>query len=522
MVLAIGTDSELVVLCAVDGPCGRPGLRQEVAEAAGLPVERLVLVPGGAGREDWRVSALAEAVGRAVAARQAAHLQLGRSSAWELVRPASVAQLLAGRRLERSRRQLLNRAPDQRLEELALALNDGDMPPGGPWGERLVDARVHAVSVWSPEAAAPTAVLAMVAGADAFEDGGGRQWATAGARGHAVRLLRSPKSLGDTLVHIARVASDARSLGATGRDIKARDAEEARHRAERVGTALVRAVHAAVDASAPVALCRLRWHTGQLAVSEATEATEAVQTTDGPACSLGVLELGPARMIWLPGRVSDALRLELSASESSEHGLAAGDAFIPFGPVDGDLGRFQTVRECSLEERDGERDEGSAQRGRWLRQAVSSLHLPEGVVCQLPELGDGAVSTELPELPPAPHLSVVARMGRMDAQGVRQLTLDARWRLGTESRLTPPGRRWQLRLEWCHPADGWVPAMLGGVPVDDLHQGMRSRRLEGPGGQELRLRWSVPEPRRWKGRKLRLRVGPSMGGPLVSSPVTVS
>ena len=516
MVLAIGTDSELVVMCAVDGPCGRPGLREELADAAGVPVERLVLVPGGAGREDWRVSALAEAVVRAVAARQDAHLQLGRSSAWELVRPASVAQLLAGRRLERSRRQLVNRAADQRLEELALALNDGALPPGGPWGDRLVDARVHAVSVWSPGATAPTAVLAMVAGADAFEDGGGRQWATAGARGHAVRLLRSPKSLGDTLVHIARVASDARSLGATGRDIKARDAEEARHRSERVGAALVRSVQAAVDASSPVGLCRLRWHVGQ--VEEAPEDPAG----DGPVRSLGVLELGSARMLWLSGRVSDALRLELSAAEPSEPGLSARDAFIPFGPVDGDLGRFQTGRECSLQAKEGEGDEGSAERGRWLRQAVTTPRLPEAELPQLPELGDGPVSPELLDLSPAPHLSVVVRMGRMDAQGVRQLTLDARWRLGDASHFIPPGQRWQVRLEWCHPADGWVPAMLGGVPVDDLHQGMRSRRFEGPGGQELRLRWSVPEPRRWKGRKLRLRVGPSMGGPLLSSAVTVS
>jgi hypothetical protein len=225
-------------------------------------------------------------------------------------------------------------------------------------------------------------------------------------------------------------------------------------------------------------------------------------------------------MVWLPGTVSDALRIDLSQSQRG--------ALIPFGPVDGDLGRFQTVRECGVDQADGGvRDEGAATRGRWLRQAVSALRSPEGEAAVVPWVGDGVVSPEVAELAeapaatPTPHLSIVARLGRMDGQDLRQLTLDARWRLGADVTVSPPGQRWQLRLEWCHPADGWVSAMLGGVPVDDLHQGMRSRRVEGPGGDELRLRWSVPEPRRWKGRKIRLRVGSALGGPLVSAPVTV-
>ena len=133
----------------------------------------------------------------------------------------------------------------------------------------------------------------MVAGADAYEDGGGRLWATAGARGHAVRLLRSRKGTGQTLVHIARVSSDARSIGATGRDLMARDAEEARHRAERAGAAMVRAVQAALQERAPVELCRLGWH------------VDGAEAEDGQARRVGVLELGPLKMLWLSGTVSD-------------------------------------------------------------------------------------------------------------------------------------------------------------------------------------------------------------------------
>ena len=498
LVWALGEGSGLVVVCAVDAPCARSVLRDELAEAAGLPVERLVLLPGGAARADWAPSALVPAIRQACADRQPAHLRLGRASAWELLRPASVGHLLAGRRLERSRRQLANRAPDERLEALALALNDGAVPPGGPWRDRLVDARVHAWSVWAPGRDAPRSVLAIVGGGDAFD--GGPRWATAGARGHAARLLGGRKGFEGTVVQVARMASDARTLGAVGRDIVARDPEEARQRDEKAGAALVRALDAAVSASGPVSDWSVGWHHGRPA------------NVDDNSVHIGVLTLGGARLLSVPGRVSDALRVDLTGD---------GPAFIPIGPVGGELGCFQTVREATLSDEADRASHWGPEQGRWLRSALSDLQTPDGSVDLPSAAGVEVVSRSDEEAPMARHLSLRVRMGRGDAQGVRQLTLDARLRLLDGTEVSAPGVDWQVRLEWAHPKNGWVPAMLGGVPVDDVHQGMRSRRFSGAGGDELHLRWSVPEPRRWKGRQLRLRVGPAWGGPLVSAPVRV-
>ena len=98
------------------------------------------------------------------------------------------------------------------------------------------------------------------------------------------------------------------------------------------------------------------------------------------------------------------------------------------------------------------------------------------------------------------------------------VTLEARWRLREDVELQPCGDRWQARLEWRRDG-GREPVFLRGVPVDDLHQGMRLRVREDRTGRQVWLRWSIPEPRRWVGREFVLRIGPALGGPMVSAPV---
>jgi len=521
MVLVLGEEADRFVVCAVDGACDSAGVVEQLAETAGVSPDRLVLLPGGADLRDWQMAPLTAAIHVALAQCEPAEVKVGCSSAWDLLRPSSVASLLAGRRLERSRRQLSLRAPDERLLELARSLNEGAQPPGGPWRDRLVDARVHTVSVWAPGADGPRALLAMSGGGDAFDDRGGRKWATAGARGHAMRLLRGRKNLEATAIFVARTSPDTRPLGATGRATSSRDADEARHRAEQAGVGLARVIETSLAACVSVdpQTCRMQHFTAALAeaaVQEGAEPlpTDPAQEADGATpLTVRVLTLGDLRVVGVPGKVSDALRLELWPEEAAP---------VVVGPVGGDAGRFQTGREANQTGDDAEPSPWGPLQGRWLRKAMVHLQAPVEPFSVVALAGVEPMSSEpLPE-DPSPHLSVVARLGRGDGQEGRQLMVDARWRLVEPSKLAPPGEHWQVRLEWSRPKQGWVPAMLRGLPVDDVHQGMRSKRCTGPGGEELRLRWSVAEPRRWKGRELRLRVGPALGGPLVSASVKVS
>ena len=512
LVVVASQGPRTLVICAADGVRIGPDTPRALASAVGLPAAAVHCWPGGHPVIELPVDAVAAAVRAAWADRTDGSLRLGRSVAWGLRTAPTDSPLLAGQRLRRSHRQLGGRAVDPPLEALVERLHHAPPPPGVPWGALLVDLRLTTLAVHDA-AGALRAVVGWVAGADPFEAGG---WPTAGLRGEAARRLSERLTERDASpVPVVVVGPSGPGMLGDG-SVRVRGAESARGLSEASADALSRQLARSVSASVAVPVETLGGACLQASLAgapvrggEATLPTEPTVPAD-PTVGLQLLRLGDAAFVSVPGRLSDGLRLRIEDALATPH-------VFPLGPSGGEVGDFTTSREAHQLPTTSP---FGPEQGRWLDERCAELEgalsWPEGEVAGThpPAVRPGAPDT--PDLAPAPHVVLSFRRGRAREGAARTLDLHARWRLPTREAVAPPGLGWQVRLEW-ERKGAWVPAHARGVPVDDRHQGMRLRFVDDGSGPQVHLRWSVIEPRRWTGRRVRLRVGPAYGGPLVSA-----
>ena len=476
---------QLRALVAVDCVRVPAGTTAAIAQALGWPASSIALWPGGAPAVDLPVDAVVDAISRACARLLPGSLHVGVGPAYGLRAADPDTPLLAGQRLERSHRQLRTRAPDDRLDALVTRLNQGAPPPGGQWGHLLVDQRIGRVEARDASGQI-IGVIGHVAGTDPFSPGG---WPSAGLRGALARRLGAPDR--DTRHPCVVVGPHAPGVLGTVPRLPS-DAGAARRQAEQGADALVKAFERVpLEAVAPDA-----WW------SALVSTTHAHHTVD-----LGLTRLGPLAVVQVPGGVTDGLNLRLREALGTE-------ALLTVGPSGGDAGLFGTPREAHHAT---EVCPTGDQQGAWLVDQVAALEAVVGPTPTPPvPPGRPRVADPVPEQP-TPHLMGSLRRGRARQGAQRTLDLSVRFRVQADVPVEAPGDRWQLCIEW-ERGGTWTAAHFDGRPVDDLHQGFRLVRLQERSGPVVQARWTIPEPRRWVGRRFRVRLGPAFGGPAVSAP----
>lgn len=499
-----GSDAHHVVaICAVAGAV-TPGARARVAEAAGWPADALVMWPGAADAlgEDEE-NALARAIVTAWNAREPGGLVWGSEPCWAAVVPTKTPRLLAGQRLERSSRQLSGRAPDAKLGALCRVLSSSVSLPGLPWERLLVDARVGALGVWTGPETTLRGVVVWVPGRDAFFGLPG--WSGAGTRGAVERGLAS-SLLSRLSVHAPVVAVGDAGVDARlePRPKKSEGVLGAIAAAEQAAGVLSAAAERALDGAVAVGALSARCWSASLSSAAVREG--AGQLLDAPASAAAeeasgtVLCCDDEAWVSVPGRATTGLGLAVARALGRRVWLS--------GPVGERCGTFAVTREVHA-------DSGlcpwGPEQGRFFVEQVQAARVVVASVGAIAENGLSDVVVEEVER----SVDWRIRRGRAGGKGPRVLTIEASWR-ATEA-LVRPGSSPRVTLERQTDA-GWQTVRLGGVAVDDRHHGMRLRvRDDG----RVFLRWTTPEPRRWAGRVLRLRLGRGSGAPGWSAPRTV-
>lgn len=506
----LDADAPIVVLAADGVRVTRTDLHA-LAEKLSLPVDCLFVWSGGRPRTELPVEAAAEAIRRAAHDAVPGVWRVGSAVAWSLRAPDPDSPLLAGQRLTRSHRQLRNHAPDPILATLVEQLNGATSPPGGSWSERLVDQRVLALGAWRADGQLLGA-MGWWPGQDLFAE---RGWATAGARGHAARQWSERLSSDAHRVPTVVVGPDAPGL-LGGRPRPASDPREAIRRSEQAGESVARVLARACEAATEavdVQLARGAFAPSQVLARDETPVS-LPESVASDVVGVSRLTLDDHVLVSVPGTLSDGLRLRMQP--------ASGRGWVFWsGPAEGRWGALVTPREAHHL---GFSDGWHASSGVWMADCVAGLRAvqPASAAVREPWQPEPVerVVTDLEPCPRSPHLQATIRRGSKKGGTRAEVRLEARWRLTDSALPFRPGDRWQVRLEWLK-NDAPQPVYLRGVPVDDLHQGMRIRVGEDRSGRQMFLRWSAPEPRRWAGRTFVLRLGPAYGGPMVSAPFTM-
>ena len=301
-----------------------------------------------------------------------------------------------------------------------------------------------------------------------------------------------------------------------GRPRPASDPREAIRRCEQAGESVARVLGRACEAATEAVDVHLaRGECAPTQVLGRDETPAPLPESVAPdVVGVSRLTLDDHVLVSVPGTISDGLRLRMQPARGR------GGVFWS-GPTEGHWGALVTPREAHHL---GHSDGWYASSGVWMADCVAGLRAVQPVGAAVHERWEPApverVVTDSEPCPRSPHLQATIRRGSKKGGTRAEVRLEARWRLTDSALPFRPGDRWQVRLEWLK-NDAPQPVYLRGVPVDDLHQGMRIRVGEDRSGRQMFLRWSAPEPRRWAGRTFVLRLGPAYGGPMVSAPFTM-
>ncbi len=500
LVVVVEQDGQSIAICALDAGVVPQQFRAEVAALAGWSPDAIFVLPGGAEGVVADVERTAAGICAAWRERLPSQLGVGWAAAWSTVEPRFVDVLLEGQRLRRSPRQLGHRWDDPPLAALVDALSGGLTPPPGlPWSALLVDARVWSLSVWGPSGHL-RGVVGRVAGRCTAQAVAG-VFSTPGVRGAAARAVatRLEKELGAAVpvVVVGGGEGHARLGPVPG------EGDDAGALIEAVASTVADRVLAALQKSQPVARVSIGWTHGRLAGAPVRDgdgslldepSVDAVDEAD-----VGVLDLGDTRCLAVSGRLSEGMRLRLSADAQ---------AVLSMGPVGGDAGTFATPREAHYRPR---LTPFGDEQGTWLVEKLSTITPQQGApVGKVP-----APAAEIPTVEGAGgRVTLTMRRGKAEGRGQRSLDFEARWSIG--GALCPASSSPELVLCWAD-EKSLEPILMGGVPVDDLMRAFRVRIEDGQVTARLRL----PEPRRWTGRRVCLRVGAAYGGPMVSAPCLI-